>query len=259
MRLAAQGRKLGYYRAVVTGPVSKYGLSQVGFQHAGQTEFLRMLGVGCPRWPLSESTSRGPRNLAHPAISSQQCFDRRMFGKSGRRAALAQRLGVTRPRIAVCGLNPHAGENGLMGDEERLVMDPCLQQLRAEFPGLSNCLPGDTAFMLQRQGHYDVVVAAYHDQGLSAVKTLEFDQAVNVTLGLPFVRTSPDHGTAFGIAGHNKARPDSFLAALRLARKLTLSTGISSQANDSIFSRPPRGKQCMVAGMTVVVTRKGCY
>ena len=83
-----------------------------------------------------------------------------------------------------------------MGDEERLVMDPCLDQLRAEFPGLSSCLFGDTACMLQRQGQYDVVVAAYHDQGLAAVKTLEFDQAVNVSLGTPIVRTSPDHGTA---------------------------------------------------------------
>lgn len=232
MRLAAQGCKLGYYRAVVTGPVSKYGLSQVGFQHAGQTEFFADAWGGLPTMAFVGEHLRVVLATWHIPLSqvssalTAECLERAVR----RAASLAQRLGVTRPRIAVCGLNPHAGENGLMGDEERLVMDPCLQQLRAEFPGLSNCLPGDTAFMLQRQGHYDVVVAAYHDQGLSAVKTLEFDQAVNVTLGLPFVRTSPDHGTAFSIAGHNKARPDSFLAALRLARKLTLSTGISSQA-----------------------------
>ena len=152
------------------------------------------------------------------AALTAECLERAV-----RRAAqLAQELGESHPRIAVCGLNPHAGENGLIGDEEHLIMNPCLDQLRAEFPGLSSCLPGDTACMLQRQGQYDVVVAAYHDQGLSAVKTLEFDQAVNVTLGLPFVRTSPDHGTAFSIAGKNQARPDSLLAAMNLALKLSL-------------------------------------
>lgn len=224
MQRAARGCQSGQYRAVVTGPVSKYGLSQVGFQHAGQTEFFADAWGGVPTMAFVGAQLRVVLATWHIPLSqvsralTADCLERAVR----RAAALAQRLGSAHPRIAVCGLNPHAGENGLMGDEERLVMDPCLDQLRAEFPGLSSCLPGDTACMLQRQGHYDVVVAAYHDQGLAAVKTLEFDQAVNVSLGLPFVRTSPDHGTAFGIAGQNQARPDSLLAALRLADKLTL-------------------------------------
>ena len=135
--------------------------------------------------------------------------------------SLARSLGAEVPRIAVCGLNPHAGEGGMLGDEEREVMDPVLNQLRGEMPGLSRCIPGDTAFFRQLQGEFDVVVAAYHDQGLAAVKTLEFDSAVNVTLGLPFVRTSPDHGTAFDIAGKGLANYGSFAAALKVARQLT--------------------------------------
>jgi 4-hydroxythreonine-4-phosphate dehydrogenase len=127
------------------------------------------------------------------------------------------------PRIGVCGLNPHAGEGGILGVEERDVLDPRLNRLRVEIPGLSPCLPGDTVFFRQRRGDFDVVVAAYHDQGLAAVKTLEFDTAVNVTLGLPYVRTSPDHGTAFKIAGQGLADSGSFAAALSVARQLTAS------------------------------------
>ncbi len=136
--------------------------------------------------------------------------------------ALGQQLGASQPRIGVCGLNPHAGEGGILGTEERDVLDPVLDRLRAEMPNVSVCLPGDTVFNRQRKGDFDVVVAAYHDQGLAAVKTLEFDSAVNVTLGLPYVRTSPDHGTAFDIAGQGIASPSSFAAALKVARELTL-------------------------------------
>ena len=109
-----------------------------------------------------------------------------------------------------------------MGQEEFEVLDPTLDLLREKIPGLSRCLPGDTVFHRQRQGDFDVVVAAYHDQALAAVKTLEFDSAVNLTLGLPYVRTSPDHGTAFDLAGQGKANPTSFAAALKLARELTI-------------------------------------
>ena len=134
---------------------------------------------------------------------------------------LGKQLGIVEPRIGVCGLNPHAGEGGILGSEELEVLDPTLDRLRREMPGLSNCLPGDTVFFRQRQGEFDVVVAAYHDQGLAAVKTLEFDSAVNVTLGLPYIRTSPDHGTAFDIAGQDVADAGSFQAALDVARQLT--------------------------------------
>ncbi len=135
--------------------------------------------------------------------------------------SLATALGSEAPRIGVCGLNPHAGEGGLLGDEEKTVLDPALDRLRKEIPGLSACLPGDTVFHRQVKGEFDVVVAAYHDQALAAVKTLEFDAAVNVTLGLPYVRTSPDHGTAFGIAGQGRADAGSMVEALLLADRLS--------------------------------------
>ena len=121
-------------------------------------------------------------------------------------------------RIGVCGLNPHAGEAGLIGTEERDVIDPILDGLRARYPGLSRALPGDTVFARQLRGEFDVVLALYHDQGLAPLKTLEFDEAVNVTLGLPYVRTSPDHGTAYDIAGKGIASGRSFAAAVAVAK-----------------------------------------
>jgi 4-hydroxythreonine-4-phosphate dehydrogenase len=133
---------------------------------------------------------------------------------------LARAEGIMAPRIGVCGLNPHAGEGGLLGYEEKDLLDPALDHLRAEFPGLSSCQPGDTLFARALRGEFDVVVALYHDQGLAPLKVIDFDEAVNVTLGLPFVRTSPDHGTAFGIAGQGKASPRSFANAVTVARRL---------------------------------------
>jgi 4-hydroxythreonine-4-phosphate dehydrogenase len=139
-------------------------------------------------------------------------------------AELARADGVAEPRIGVCGLNPHAGEGGLIGDEEKRL-DPILDRLRSRYPGLSRCEPGDTLFARalaggDRPAEFDVVVALYHDQGLAPLKTIDFDEAVNVTLGLPFVRTSPDHGTAFGIAGKGRARGTSFANAVIVARRL---------------------------------------
>jgi len=121
----------------------------------------------------------------------------------------------------VCGLNPHAGEDGLLGSEERERLNPWLEELRKSFPGLSRCEPGDTVFWRQMRGEFEVVVALYHDQGLAPLKTVDFDEAVNITLGLPWVRTSPDHGTAFGIAGKGVASWKSFGNAVGLARKLS--------------------------------------
>ena len=123
-------------------------------------------------------------------------------------------------RIGVCGLNPHAGEAGLIGTEERDIIDPILDGLRARYPGLSRALPGDTVFARQLRGEFDVVLALYHDQGLAPLKTLEFDEAVNVTLGLPHVRTSPDHGTTYDIAGRGIASARSFAAAVEVAKRM---------------------------------------
>jgi len=120
----------------------------------------------------------------------------------------------------VCGLNPHAGEGGVIGTEERDTIDPILDGLRARYPGLSRCQPADTLFGRQLRGEFDVSVALYHDQGLGPLKVIDFENSVNVTLGLPHVRTSPDHGTAFGLAGTGTANPRSFSNAVAVARRL---------------------------------------
>lgn len=223
LELAAQGCLQGRFRGVVSGPVSKQWLQQIGFTHPGQTEFFAAKWSGAPTMGFIGKKLRVVLATWHiPLREVANALTPESLERAVRRAFdLARSLGATVPRIAVCGLNPHAGEGGMLGAEEREVMDPTLDRLRKEMPGLSSCIPGDTAFFRQLRGEFDVVVAAYHDQGLAAVKTLEFDAAVNVTLGLPFVRTSPDHGTAFEIAGKGLAKPGSFAAALAVARQLT--------------------------------------
>ncbi|MFT5836964.1 MAG: 4-hydroxythreonine-4-phosphate dehydrogenase [Candidatus Azotimanducaceae bacterium] len=223
MEAAAAGCRAGRYRAVVTGPVSKHWLQRTGFKFPGQTEFFANAWGGEPTMAFVGKELRVVLATWHiPLREVAEALDADCLEKAVRRAySLAQQLGAEVPRIGVCGLNPHAGEGGILGREELEVLDPILNGLRSEMPGLSKCLPGDTVFHRQRQGDFDVVVAAYHDQALAAVKTLEFDSAVNLTLGLPFIRTSPDHGTAFDIAGQGKANPSSFAAALALARELT--------------------------------------
>lgn len=223
LKTAAQGCIEGRFSGVVSGPVSKYWLQQIGFTHPGQTEFFGEAWNGEPTMGFIGSklcvvlaTRHMPLREVPDALTAES------LSVAVRRAyVLARALGAEEPRIGVCGLNPHAGEGGVLGMEEIEILDPALDELRKTMPGLSSCLPGDTVFFRQLKGEFDVVVAVYHDQALTALKTLEFDSAVNVTLGLPFVRTSPDHGTAFGIAGKGQADCGSFLAALLVARKLT--------------------------------------
>ncbi|CAA6694925.1 MULTISPECIES: 4-hydroxythreonine-4-phosphate dehydrogenase PdxA [unclassified Lentimonas] len=223
LQTAAQGCVDGRFRGVVSGPVSKHWLQQVGFKHPGQTEFFAEAWGGAPTMGFVGNELRVVLATWHiPLRDVADALTADCLELAVRRAdALAKSFGVEMPRIGVCGLNPHAGEGGILGIEERDVLDPALDRLRAEMPGLSKCLPGDTVFFRQRRGEFDVVVSAYHDQGLAAVKTLEFDAAVNVTLGLPHVRTSPDHGTAFDLAGQGLADCGSFAAALSVARQLT--------------------------------------
>jgi 4-hydroxythreonine-4-phosphate dehydrogenase len=222
MERAAAGCKAGEFSGVVTGPVSKAALAAIGYGFPGQTEFFAAKWGGDPvmafcggklrivlaTWhvPLHEVARLLGPHLLHRTIAAA--------------ATLARAEGITAPRIGVCGLNPHAGEGGLLGYEEKDLLDPALDHLRAEFPGLSSCQPGDTLFARALRGEFDVVVALYHDQGLAPLKVIDFDEAVNVTLGLPFVRTSPDHGTAFGIAGQGKSSPRSFANAVTVARRL---------------------------------------
>jgi 4-hydroxythreonine-4-phosphate dehydrogenase len=133
---------------------------------------------------------------------------------------LRTRFGLAAPRLAVCGLNPHAGEDGALGGEEQRIIEPALARLRAEGIQVSGPHPADTLFHAAARAHYDVALAMYHDQGLIPIKTLAFDRGVNVTLGLPYIRTSPDHGTAFDIAGSGRANPTSLVEALKLAERL---------------------------------------
>ena len=226
LEAAAAGCREGRFRAVVSGPVSKHWMRQAGFGWPGQTEFFADRWGGEPTMAFVGEELRVVLATWHlplsevPAAVTADCLERAVRRADG----LARACGLKNPRIGVCGLNPHAGEGGILGVEERDLLDPALDRLRKEFSGLSSCLPGDTVFYRQRKGEFDVTVALYHDQGLAAVKTLEFDRAVNVTLGLPFVRTSPDHGTGFDIAGSGKADSGSFLAAMRLAQRLSVAS-----------------------------------
>ena len=238
MERAAAGCKAGEFSGVVTGPVSKAALAAIGYGFPGQTEFFAAKWGGDPvmafcggklrvvlaTWhvPLHEVARLLGPHLLHRTVAAADTLARACRAGSPDPASVAAGSATPPyiPRIGVCGLNPHAGESGLLGYEEKDLLDPALDHLRAEFPGLSSCQPGDTLFARALRGEFDVVVALYHDQGLAPLKVIDFDEAVNVTLGLPFVRTSPDHGTAFGIAGRGKASPRSFANAVTVARRL---------------------------------------
>jgi 4-hydroxythreonine-4-phosphate dehydrogenase len=222
MERAAQGTKTGEFAGVVTGPVSKERLAHIGYPFPGQTEFFAARWGGEPTMGFCGGRLRVALATWHvPLHQVSRLLGPHLLHRTIRAAhELAQADGVAKPRIGVCGLNPHAGEGGLLGYEETDLLNPALDHLRPEFPGLSHCLPGDTLFARALRGEFDVVVALYHDQGLAPLKAVDFDEAVNVTLGLPFVRTSPDHGTAFGIAGKDVARTTSFSNAVKVARRL---------------------------------------
>lgn len=224
MEIAAQGCVDGRFRGVVTGPVSKEQLRKVGYEWPGQTEFFAARWGGQPTMAFAGKRLKVVLATWHEPLRAISGHFRHKPDLLDRAVLQAvrwmQREGHSEPRVAVCGLNPHAGEAGLLGTEERDLLDPRLDALRKIHPGLSPCLPADTVFHRLLEGEFDVAVALYHDQGLIAVKTLEFHSAVNLTLGLPYVRTSPDHGTAFGLAGKGVARMDSLDRAIELAQHL---------------------------------------
>lgn len=222
MQRAADGCKDGEFAGVVTGPVSKAALAGIGYPFPGQTEFFAAQWGGEPVMGFCGGRLRVVLATWHvPLCEVPQLLGPQLLHRTvAAAAALARADGVARPRIGVCGLNPHAGEAGLLGGEERDFIDPALMKMRPEFPGLSRCQPADTLFARALRDEFDVVVALYHDQGLAPLKVIDFDEAVNVTLGLPFVRTSPDHGTAFALAGRGLARTTSFANAVTVARRL---------------------------------------
>jgi 4-hydroxythreonine-4-phosphate dehydrogenase len=221
---ASRAAMRGEVRAVVTAPIHKEALAAAGVKHPGHTEILaEVAGVPDVRMMLANDELRTilvtihvPLRAAIDAITREAVRDTIAIADAG-----LKRLGVARPRIAVAGLNPHAGEGGLMGREEIETIAPAIADARAAGIDASGPWPGDTVFMRARGfREFDVVVAMYHDQGLIPVKYLGLDSGVNVTVGLPFVRTSVDHGTAFDLAGRGLADPRSLLAAIELAAKL---------------------------------------
>ena len=225
LELSAKGCQTGKYRAVVTAPISKFQMKKVGFDFAGQTEFFADRWGGTPvmafagkKLLLSLVTWHEPLRDVPDSISEEKIA--RAVEAS---CQLAQKIrGVENPKIAVCGLNPHAGEDGILGTEERDFIDPILDKLRAEkYPNLSKALPPDTVFERTLKGEFDCIVSMYHDQGLAPLKALEFDCAVNVSMNLKYLRTSPDHGTGFSIAGKGIASESSFASAVELALKMT--------------------------------------
>lgn len=217
--------KSGMASAVVTNPIQKSALYQAGFSHPGHTEFLAELaGPGTiPVMMLANSALRVVPLTIHIALAD---VPRRLTSDLIIRlshitdAALRRDFGLARPRLAIAGLNPHAGEDGAMGKEEQTIMIPAIQKLQEDGLDVVGPLPADTMFHAEARQAYDVALCPYHDQALIPVKTLDFYGGVNVTLGLPFIRTSPDHGTALNIAGQGIARPDSLIAALRMATEM---------------------------------------
>ncbi len=221
---SAQALKQGTADAVVTGPVSKDALQSLGFPFPGQTEyFAHAFGVEDFGMLLTGNTlTVGLATIHEPIAAVPQLLTIQRIARIGTlTAAFLKRRGIALPRIAVAGLNPHAGENGAFGDEESRIIQPAIQLLN-QTPGATFSGPAvpDAVFRDAARGLFDAVIAMYHDQGLIPLKLLDFDNAVNVTLGLPKPRTSPDHGTAFAIAGKNLADPSSMIAAIRLACQL---------------------------------------
>ncbi len=215
----------GEASALVTNPISKQVLKEgAGFPHPGHTEFLAALaGALRPVMMLAGGGLRVvPLTIHIPLAAVPAAVTPELIIETVRvmDAALRRDFAISGPRIAVAGLNPHAGEGGHMGREEIEIIAPALERLRAEGFTLAGPLPADTMFHEAARRGFDAALAMYHDQALIPIKTLAFDSGVNITLGLPFIRTSPDHGTAFDIAGKGIARPDSLVAALEEAARM---------------------------------------
>jgi len=215
--------------AVVTCPIAKKPLYEAGFAHPGHTEFLAELAEAHTRAPCRPVMMlAGPSLRAVPVtihiplaeVPKQLTTDEIIAVSRITARELEEKFGIARPRLAISGLNPHAGEGGALGKEDDAIIRPAIEALAAEGIAVRGPLPADTMFHAPARATYDAAICMYHDQALIPAKALAFDETVNVTLGLPFIRTSPDHGTAFDIAGKDIARPDSLIAALRLARKL---------------------------------------
>ncbi len=215
----------GRARAMVTNPIHKATLYEAGFAHPGHTEYLGdkaggaappVMMLACDSLRVVPVTIHLPLRAAIDALSTDAIVHcGRVCAK-----ALQQSFAVAAPRIAVAGLNPHAGEDGHLGTEDGALIAPAIDRLRQDGIDASGPFPADTLFHQAARRRHDAVLCMYHDQALIPIKTIDFDGGVNVTLGLPFIRTSPDHGTAFDIAGTGRASPGSLMAALRMADRM---------------------------------------
>ena len=215
----------GRVSAMVTNPIQKESLYAAGFRHPGHTEFLEELAgadskaimmLACPGLRVVPVTVHLALKDAIAALSEPAIV---AAGRTVARALISD-FGIARPRLAVAGLNPHAGEAGTMGREEIEVIEPAIRRLAGEGYAITGPYPADTLFHAAARQRYDAVLCMYHDQALIPLKTIDFDRGVNVTLGLPFIRTSPDHGTACDIAGKGTASPESLIAALHMAHEM---------------------------------------
>lgn len=223
IRHAVEAALAGQVDGIVTAPICKEGLKKAHLAMPGHTEFLAEL-TGTKRYAMM--LVGGPLRVVlatrHVPLSAvPQCLSACSIREAAEMADEGLRwMGLKAPRIGVCGLNPHAGDGGALGDEEKRLIVPAVRALKRAGLNVSGPIPSDVIFHQALKGSYDAVVAMYHDQGLGPLKMIAFEEGVNVTLGLPIVRTSPDHGTAFDIAGKNRANPASMLAAIRLATVL---------------------------------------
>jgi 4-hydroxythreonine-4-phosphate dehydrogenase len=228
IRQAVSDVRSGRASAVVTNPIAKNVLYRAGFKHPGHTEYLAELASATGRPPQPVMMLWSPLLAVVPVtihVSLREAIDQlstELIVSTGRivAAELRKHFGLARPRLAVTGLNPHAGEDGTLGTEDKTMIAAAVVRLRGDGIDARGPLPADTTFHEAARKTYDCALCMYHDQALIPIKTLAFDDAVNVTLGLPFIRTSPDHGTAFDISGTGRANPASLIAALRLAERM---------------------------------------
>jgi 4-hydroxythreonine-4-phosphate dehydrogenase len=232
IRQAVADVAAGRASAVVTNPIAKSVLYRAGFPHPGHTEFLAELAASAGHVPQPVMMLWSPALAVVPVtihLALRQAIDQltaELIVSTARitAAGLKSGFGIARPRLVLSGLNPHAGEDGTLGSEDERIVAPAVETLRGEGIDARGPLPADTLFNDAAHKNYDCAICMYHDQALIPIKTLSFDDAVNVTLGLPFIRTSPDHGTAFDIAGTGRANPSSLIAALRLAARMATHT-----------------------------------
>lgn len=221
----------GQVKGIVTNPISKRILYDSGFAHPGHTEYLGhlcskkqsqsfhpVMMLWCQDLAVIPVTVHVPLKHVPSHLTQDLIIQTAQIAHDD----LKQRFHISHPRIAVAGLNPHAGEQGTMGQEEQTIITPAIKKLQHMGLDVKGPYPADTLFHEQARCTYDVALSMYHDQGLIPIKTIAFDRAVNVTLGLPLVRTSPDHGTAFDIAGQNRANPQSLIEAIKLASQMSM-------------------------------------